>query len=46
MKPFALLLAAIGLISLMTAAQAENAVSFERSYVTHDWGQILSLIHI
>ena len=40
MKPFALLLAAIGLISLMTAAQAENAVSFERSYVTHDWGQI------
>lgn len=41
MKPFALFLgAAIGLISLITAAQAENAVSFERSYVNHNWGQI------
>jgi len=41
MKPFALILTAvIALIARMPAVQAENAVSFERSYVTHDWGQI------
>jgi pimeloyl-ACP methyl ester carboxylesterase len=41
MKPFALLLTAvIGLIGQMPAALAENAVSFERSYVNLDWGQI------
>ena len=41
MKPFALILiAVIVLIARMPAVQAENAVSFERSYVTHDWGQI------
>ena len=41
MKPFALLITAvIGLSSLIPAVLAENAVSFERSYVAHDWGQI------
>ena len=41
MKPFALILiAVIVLIARMPAVQAENAVSFQRSYVTHDWGQI------
>ena len=44
MKPFALLLTAvIGLSSPMPAVLAENAVSFERSYVTHEWGQIPSV---
>ena len=41
MKPFTLTFITVtALISLMSGAQAENAVSFERSYVTHDWGQI------
>ena len=41
MKPFTLtFITVIALINLMSGAQAENAVSFERSYVTHDWGQI------
>ncbi|MEK9593497.1 MAG: alpha/beta hydrolase [Luminiphilus sp.] len=41
MKPFALLLTAIAaLITFTSAVQADNGVSFERSYVTHDWGQI------
>lgn len=41
MKPFALILTAIiALVCRLPGAQAENAVSFERSYVTHDWGQI------
>ena len=41
MKPFALLLAVVmTFITFTPAAQADNAVSFERSYVTHDWGQI------
>ena len=41
MKPFALLLTALAaLLSLTPSAQADSAVSFERSYVTHDWGQI------
>ena len=41
MKPFALILTAvIALIARVPAIQAENAVSFERSYVTHEWGQI------
>ena len=41
MKPFALILTAfIALVCRMPGAQAENTVSFERSYVTHDWGQI------
>ena len=41
MKPFALLLTAIAaLITFTSAVQADNRVSFERSYVTHDWGQI------
>jgi len=41
MKPFALLLTAIAaLITFTSAVQADNGVSFERSYVTHEWGQI------
>ena len=41
MKPFALILTAvIALVARVPAVQAENAVSFERSYVTHEWGQI------
>ena len=41
MKPFTLIFITVtALISLMSGAQAENAVSFKRSYVTHDWGQI------
>ena len=41
MKPFALILTAIiALVCRLPGAQAENTVSFERSYVTHDWGQI------
>ena len=41
MKPFALILTAvIALVARAPAVQAENAVSFERSYVTHEWGQI------
>ena len=41
MKPFTLTFITVtALISLMSGAQAENAVSFKRSYVTHDWGQI------
>ena len=41
MKPLALILTAIiALVCRLPGAQAENAVSFERSYVTHDWGQI------
>ena len=41
MKPFALLLAALAaLITFTPAVEADNAVSFERSYVTHEWGQI------
>ena len=41
MKPFALILTTvIALVCRMPGAQAENTVSFERSYVTHDWGQI------
>ena len=41
MKPFALLLTALAaLITFTSAVQADNGVSFERSYVTHEWGQI------
>ena len=41
MKPFALLLTALAaLIAFTAAVQADNAVSYERSYVTHEWGQI------
>ena len=40
MKALALTIVTIALISSMSGAQAENAVIFERSYVTHDWGQI------
>ncbi len=40
MKALALTIATIALISSMPDAQAENVVSFERSYVTHEWGQI------
>jgi len=41
MKPFALLLTALAALTTFTsAAQAGNGVSFERSYVTHEWGQI------
>ena len=41
MKPFTLILTAvIALACQLPRAQAENAVSFERSYVTHEWGQI------
>ena len=41
MKPFALLLTALAaLLSLTPGAQADSAVSFERSYVTHEWGQV------
>jgi pimeloyl-ACP methyl ester carboxylesterase len=41
MRPFALLLTALAaLITFTPAVEADNAVSFERSYVTHDWGQI------
>jgi pimeloyl-ACP methyl ester carboxylesterase len=41
MKPFALILTAvIALVARVPAVQAENAVRFERSYVTHEWGQI------
>ena len=41
MKPFALLLTALAaLITFTPAVEADNAVSFERSYVTHEWGQI------
>ena len=41
MKPFALLLTALAaLIAFTSAVQADNGVSFERSYVTHEWGQI------
>ena len=40
MKALVLTIATIALISSMPGAQAENAVSFERSYVTHEWGQM------
>ena len=41
MKPCALLFAVVmTFITFTPAAQADNAVSFERSYVTHEWGQI------
>jgi len=41
MKPFALLLTALAaLITFTPAVEADNAVSFERNYVTHEWGQI------
>ena len=40
MKALALTIVTIALISSMSGAQAENAVIFERRYVTHDWGQI------
>jgi pimeloyl-ACP methyl ester carboxylesterase len=40
MKALALTIAIFALMFSMPAAQAENAVSFERSYVTHEWGQI------
>ena len=41
MKPFVLTLTAtLCLMSWHTAVIAEPQVRFERSYVTHDWGQI------
>ena len=40
MKALSLAIATIALISSMPGAHAENAVSFERSYVTHECGQI------
>ena len=40
MKALALTIATIALISSTPDAHAENAVSFERSYVTHEWRQI------
>ena len=36
MKALALTIATITLISSMPGAEAESAVSFERSYVTHE----------
>ena len=41
MKPFALIvMIVIAFVCRLPCAQAENAVIFEHSYVTHDWGQI------
>ena len=40
MKALALTIATFALMFSRPAAQAEKAVSFERSYVTHEWGQI------
>ena len=40
MKALSLAIATIALISSMPGARAENAVSFERSYVTYECGQI------
>ena len=40
MKALSLAIATIALISSMPGAHAENAVSFERSNLTHECGQI------
>ena len=40
MKALSLAIATIALISSMPGAHAKNVVSFERSYVTHECGQI------
>ena len=40
MKALSLAIATIALISSMPGAHAENAVSFERTYVTRECGQI------
>ena len=41
MKPFVLTFTTLlCLVSWHTTATAEPEVQFERSYVTHDWGQV------
>ena len=41
MKPFVLTFTTLlCLVSWHTTAKAEHEVQFERSYVTHDWGQV------